>query len=358
MSAHTMRFPFVSRLIAVGSLACLTLAGCTASTGDGSADSSDQDLSAARRKPKPACGAEDARKAPLELFVEPDAASTPYVDTIDRAQKSVDVLIYEMGRGPVLDALIGKARAGVSVRVIMDVSQKAVNQGYFDQLTQAGAHCLWSDPAFSFMHAKVIVVDGKEAIVSTGNFAQKLLARERNYVVRDTDPSDVDVLGKLFEADFSRSAPDLSCTRLLVSPVNAKDRLLAFIASATTSIEVESMQLADFSVRSALAERKAAGVEVRVLLADPSWITANSDAATFLTGKQIPVKRLVNPNVHVKSIIVDGHKAYAGSINLSSTSMTKNREVGLIIQEPENVQTMLSTFETDWSAGSDFATTP
>jgi phosphatidylserine/phosphatidylglycerophosphate/cardiolipin synthase-like enzyme len=70
------------------------------------------------------------------------------------------------------------------------------------------------------------------------------------------------------------------------------------------------------------------------------------------------VKRLFAPNVHVKSIIIDGHKAYAGSINLSSTSLTKNREVGLIVEEQENVDKMLSTFETDWSAATDFAPAP
>jgi phosphatidylserine/phosphatidylglycerophosphate/cardiolipin synthase-like enzyme len=208
------------------------------------------------------------------------------------------------------------------------------------------------------MHAKVIVVDGSESIVSTGNFAQTLLARERNYVVRDKDPSDVAVLAKLFEADFSRSAPDLTCTRLLVSPVNSKDRLLALIKSAGKTIEVESMQLADTSVRNALAERKGAGVDVRVLLADPSWITANTDAAAFLATQKIPAKRLQSPNVHVKSIIVDGQKAYAGSVNLSATSLTKNREVGLILEEPKNVQTMLSTFESDWTAAQEFAPTP
>jgi hypothetical protein len=236
---------FVSRLVALGSLAFLTLTACASPTDDGG-DTTGQDLSAGR-KPNPACEDEGARAAPLELFVEPDAASAPYVETIQRAQKSVDVLIYEMGKGPVLDALVAKATAKIPVRVILDASQKAVNQRYFDQLTAAGAHCLWSDPAFSFMHAKVIVVDGNEAIVSTGNFAQVLLARERNYVVRDTDPSDVAVLAKLFEADFSRTALNLTCTRLPVSPVNSKDRLNALIHSAGSTIEVESMQLADAS---------------------------------------------------------------------------------------------------------------
>ena len=137
-----------------------------------------------------------------------------------------------------------------------------------DRLKAAGAEVIWSDTAFQFMHAKVLVVDETEAVVSTGNYAAFRMNMERNYAVHDTDPADVDVLVKLFDADFARKTPELTCTRLLVSPVNAKQRLLDFVASAKTEIVVESMQLADDEMRNALAARRAAGVSVRVLLAD------------------------------------------------------------------------------------------
>jgi phosphatidylserine/phosphatidylglycerophosphate/cardiolipin synthase-like enzyme len=301
-------------------------------------------------------------RAPLELFVEPDAASAPYVATIERANQSLDVMIYEMGFGPIFDALAAKARAGVRVRIIFDVAQKSVNQRYSDELAAAGATVLWSDPGFTFMHAKTIVTDGVEAIISTGNYGASIMARERNYVVRDVDPDDVAALERLFEADFARQPVgpelDLACTRLLVAPINARDGLLAFIHGATTSIEVESMQLADRDVRDALAERKAAGVHVRVLLAAPSWIDANTNAASFLAAHEIPTRWKANPNLHVKAVVVDGTSAYAGSINLSTTSITKNREVGVLLDEPSNVATMLATFEADWEAGSEFTSSP
>jgi phosphatidylserine/phosphatidylglycerophosphate/cardiolipin synthase-like enzyme len=107
------------------------------------------------------------------------------------------------------------------------------------------------------------------------------MGSERNFAVHDSDPADIDVLVKLFDADFTRKDPVLACTRLLVSPVNAKQRLLDFIASAKSEVVVESMQLADDDVRDALAACKA-GVDVRVLLADPGWIDAIAKAATFL----------------------------------------------------------------------------
>lgn len=302
----------------------------------------------------PACSPLVPRTTPLEVSVLPDAGATPFVSVLMRAKKTIRVMVYQMGTGPIIDTLEAKARAGVKVQIILDVAQKDTNQKYMDRLKAAGADVIWSDTQFQFMHAKVLLVDEAEAVISTGNYAAFRMTMERNFVVRDADAADVDVLVKLFDADFARKTPDLTCTRLLVSPVNAKQRLLDFIASAKTEVLVESMQLADDDVRDALAARRAAGVVVQVLLADPSWITANADAATFLAAHGIEARHMKAPGVHVKAVVVDGTLAYAGSINLSWTSLTKNREVGLLITELTNVTTMRATMTHDWSTATPF----
>ncbi len=300
----------------------------------------------------PACTPDVPRTVPLDVMIQPDVGTEPFTSIITSAKKELRVMVYQMGYGPVLDGLVARAKEGVKVRVILDVAQKNVNQKYMTTLQGAGAEVIWSDEAFTYMHAKVIIADNASALISTGNYHVSYMMKERNFSVRDSDPADIDVLTKLFDADFARKAPDVSCTRLLVSPINAKQRLLDFIKSAKKSILVDSMQLGDWDVRNALAERKAAGVEVRALLADPSWIDANATAATFLASKGIPAKWA--KHLHVKAIIVDGTSAYAGSINFSTTSLTKNREVGLIVQEPANVASMTATFEKDWATGTDF----
>lgn len=303
---------------------------------------------------KPACTVLVPRDVPLEVAVLPDAGATPFVSVLARAKRTIRVMVYEMGTGPILDALEAKARDGVKVQVILDVGKTDVNAKYKTRLEAAGATVLWSDPQFSYMHAKVLIVDEGEAVISTGNYADFRMKMERNYAVHDSDAADVDALVKLFDADFGRKAPDLTCTRLLVSPVNAKQRMLDFIASAKTEILVESMQLADTDVRDALAKQKAAGVDVRVILADPSWITANTEAAAFLGSSAIEARQMKVLAVHVKAIVVDGKAAYAGSENLSWTSLTKNREVGVIVTEAANAATMQATFEKDWLTATAF----
>src|SRR5438876_170037 len=87
----------------------------------------------------PACDVAVPRTKPLEVFVQPDCGQTPYTDVIGRAKRTIRVMVYEMGFGPILDGLQAKAKAGVDVRIILDVAQKATNQKYMDTLVAAGA---------------------------------------------------------------------------------------------------------------------------------------------------------------------------------------------------------------------------
>jgi phosphatidylserine/phosphatidylglycerophosphate/cardiolipin synthase-like enzyme len=192
------------------------------------------------------------------------------------------------------------------------------------------------------------------AIVSTGNYLKSFLLKERNFASIDRDPQDVADLVRLFDADWNSKAPDLSCTRLLVSPVNSKDRIVSLIESAKTSVLVESMQLADYSVRDALVKRHDAGVDVRILVAAPTWIDTNTEAGTAMKAAGIDIRWLDSPPIHVKSIVVDGTLAYMGSENLSSTSLTKNREVGLILTEMKGIQSMQATMEADFAKATKF----
>jgi phosphatidylserine/phosphatidylglycerophosphate/cardiolipin synthase-like enzyme len=301
----------------------------------------------------PVCDETAARSMPVKLFVMPDAGEQPFVDAIVKATKSVHVLIYELGSSNIFTAIKSQAQNGLDVRVILAISEQSYDQSAYDQLTAAGAKVEWSDPKFTYMHAKTIVLDGREAIVSTGNFTSGQIKSERNYVVIDDDSADVATLSALFDADFARMTPDLSCTRMLVSPVNSKPRLLSLIKSATKSLAVESMEFQDSDIRAAVVARANAGVDVRVLIADPSFVAENSSAQTYLTQYGVSGKTLRTPTLHVKSIIVDGTRAYLGSENLSYTSLTANREVGLelIADHGEDVASMVATFEKDWAAG-------
>jgi phosphatidylserine/phosphatidylglycerophosphate/cardiolipin synthase-like enzyme len=299
------------------------------------------------------CSATDPRTVPVDIAATPEAGEQPYLDALATAQHKIRVEIYEMGYGGILTALENAAQQGIEVEVILDKAEISVNQKYFDALTAAGAHCQWSSPQFTYQHAKVIVIDGTTAVISTGNFSKQYsIDLERNFVATDRDLADVADLVSLFDSDWAGSPPQMSCTRLLISPINARQRILDLINSAQQTLTIESMQFADSDVRAAVASRVQAGVAVRAMIADAGWVTANAAAATYLKGLGTEVKNV--PHLHTKVLVADDARAYMGSENLSETSLDHNREVGVIVTDASSITPLTQTFEKDWAAGSDF----
>ena len=170
--------------------------------------------------------------------------------------------------------------------------------------------------AFDYFHNKFFVVDGKVAVMSTGNFSKSFsIDLERNFAAVDRDPADLADLSAIFAADWAGTPLVMPCTRMVVSPINARERILDVIDGAKHTLLIESMQFADTGVREAVKRRIEAGVEVRALLADASWIDANAAAATYLQGLGVIVKSI--PHLHTKVLVADGEVAYVGSENFS-----------------------------------------
>lgn len=350
-----MRLQGRSAVVALSYLMAVTTAGSLAAAAP-ERERAPGIASSARalKKENPACVPDSPRAAPLRIWVLPEAGSTPFVEALSEARRSIRITIYQMGEGPILEMLERKARSGVGVQVIFDGAQSSFNRRAFDRLYDAGARVHWSSPEFYFTHAKTMIIDDKVAMIATANYDTIHTATSRDYVVRNTDPDDVAVMKRVFEADWQERTPNLRCTRLLISPVNARRRLLSLIDEATRTLDIESTQLADEEVRGAVLERAEAGVAVRVILAEPGWVEANLDAARLLTRHRVPVRFLRTPGVHTKAILVDGRKAYVGSINLSHTSISENREIGLITKERPVLDTISKTFATDWANASSF----
>ena len=332
-------------------VAVLLLAACRAPSPPGAAP--DAPAIVPDAPPNIYCNATDPRSPAAEIYATPEAGEQPYIDALMPAQSSIDVMIYEMGYGAILDTLKAKASAGIPVRVLLDQSEKAVNQKYYDQLAAAGAQVKWSDPKFTYQHAKFFVVDHAVASISTGNYSKDYsIDLERNFVATDRDPADVGDLVSLFAADWDGVTPAMACTRMVVSPINSRSRVIDVIDSATQTLAIESMQFADSAVRAAVAQRIAAGVQVRVMIADVGFVSANAQAATFLKGLGLAPRYI--PHLHTKVIVADGARAYVGSENLSQTSLDHNREVGLVVTDLSSIEPLVTTFEHDWNLGTEF----
>lgn len=290
----------------------------------------------------------------VTTFIGPDGLQDRLAVLIDSATTSLDVQMYLFTVKDLAQHLTSARNRGVRVRVILDPDE-AGNNAVYPILTAGGVTWKAAPAVYSYSHAKYLIIDRQTAVIMSMNFNTTAMSKERNYGFVDRDPEDVADLQSVFDQDWAlankqqAALPDFSCTRLIISPVNSNQRILEFIASAKTTLDVEALYITDAIVRNYVAAAADRGVTVRVILEDPSDTPDNAGIAAFLMPHGIPVKYAVDQfYLHAKLIIADG-VAFVGSENFSPTSLTQNREVGALITEPDQVAPIQTQFDADWT---------
>jgi phosphatidylserine/phosphatidylglycerophosphate/cardiolipin synthase-like enzyme len=262
-------------------LSFLVVAACRGGgEGDDGDDGDDAPLPDAGDCPGPTT----PRTAPPTLFVGPSGLETRIIQTIDGAQTSIDLQMYLFTTDSITDALIRAHQRGVAVRVVLDPDHEG-NPQERARLVGAGVTVRDAPGAYPYSHAKYLILDGDRAVIMSNNFNYTSMAGERNYGIVDTDPLDVADLQRIFDTDWNGPdlppQPDLTCSRLVVSPINARGRILDLIRSARATLDVESIYVSETHVRDAIVDAHAAGVAVRVLLANVGDYPDNAGAINF-----------------------------------------------------------------------------
>lgn len=293
-----------------------------------------------------------------QLYIGPEAGETPVLNLISNAQKNVDLSIYLLTNQSVITALCAAAKRGVDVRVILERNPfnpenpdapLQVNVEASKTLTKAGVRVGWSDPAFNFNHSKYMVLDRSTALVTTSNFTNSGLNKNREMGVLVQDSKDVSELQKIFNGDWTHSYYKTSDPHLVVSPDNSRGKLLGMISKATKTIRLEVEVFSDFDAIKVLSDKAAQGVDVQVLLAEPSRVSSNGDVGKQLLASKIAVKYQIDPFLHAKAVVVDDKTAYIGSINFTRSSMDRNREIGLMLEDVGILNTLKGLWDKDWS---------
>jgi phosphatidylserine/phosphatidylglycerophosphate/cardiolipin synthase-like enzyme len=284
-----------------------------------------------------------------ETFVGPTGLQPRLTQMIDSAQTSLDLHMYLWTVRALADRVVAAKNRGVDVRIILDPDH-AGNDAVRPTLSAGGVNVRNNISLYSFAHAKYMIIDGDTAVIMSMNFNVDAMNSERNYGMVDRDPDDVADVQAIFDMDWAAAGAetpkpaDLACTRLVVSPNNARSRLVELIDGAQDTLELQIMYLAEDTVRAAVGAAKQRGVNVRVMIGDDT-----DESIPYLKGLGIPVKTATQFYLHAKLIVADG-VVFVGSENMSLTSLTKNREVGALVYEPGAADPIKTQFESDWNS--------
>ena len=206
----------------------------------------------------------------------------------------------------------------------------------------------------NFTHAKAFVGDKRWAIQSA-NLTHSSLAVNVEHYVLGTDESVRQTLLQYWEKDRKKvGGTPLSSTdeynpslhqalstplspHVLVCPINCRQIIEYMIEHAQESIWIQHQYLTDKKMTRLL--QKKTDLDLKMQFNDfPEMAVVQS-----LFGRDV-VHLQAKPYIHTKLIIIDHRYMIIGSMNLSSNALDRNRELGIIITDPQNIQDVEKEF--------------
>ena len=270
----------------------------------------------------------------MKLIIQPDDGVAPVVRAIDRAKKTIDIVIFRFDRDEIERAIHIAVGRGVVVRALIAHTNKGGEKKLRKlelRLLEGGATVARTADDLTRYHGKLMIVDGQALHVFGFNYTTLDIEKSRSFGIVTRDRKIVAEAMKLFEADALRQNYVPAHKRLVVSPENSRTLLTAFIKGAKRQLLIYDAQISDNGIQKVLQERARAGVEIRVI------------GSLEKSLKDVKVRRLAGLRLHVRAIIRDGRRAFVGSQSLGPVELDRRREVGVIVRNAAIVRRMQAT---------------
>ena len=119
--------------------------------------------------------------------------------------------------------------------------------------------------------------------------------------------------------------------------------------NAKESIQIYAHNFSDTNMWNILKSQKTKWVSVEMIFPDLKKVASNENEIQDFKENNISIKILDKPEIHAKLILVDNRYLYIGSVNFSPSSIDKNREIWLLIKNPEIVMQIKELFKADFA---------
>ena len=265
------------------------------------------------------------------------------VKAITRAtQNRIEIIIFRLNRSEIERALANAVTRGVHVHALIAYTNRGGEKNLRDlelRLLAAGDLLISrTDDDLVRYHGKMMLIDRRLLFVLAFNFTFLDIERSRAFGVITTNRQHVLEAAKLFEADSKRIPYTPGSATLLVSPVNARKHLAAFIKGAKKELLIYDPEISDPAMMRLIEARSRAGVEVRIIGA----VKGKSEI--------LKARKLTRIRLHTRTIVRDGKQAFLGSQSLRTLELDARREVGIIFRDSKTVARLAATFQQDWEA--------
>ncbi|HEV2576028.1 MAG TPA: phospholipase D-like domain-containing protein [Acidobacteriaceae bacterium] len=275
----------------------------------------------------------------MKLYVQPDAGLEPLLSAIRRAKKCIQILIFRLDRPEIEKALVEAVERGVTVQALVAYTNRGgdkVLRRFEMRALERGITVTRTADDLVRYHGKMMIVDGKELLLLAFNFTHLDITLSRSFAISTSNKGLVQEAVRLFDCDAKRTPYTAGNKDFVVSPVNAREQLTAFIRGAKKQLLMYEMKISDNEFVTLLNEKISQGVDVRV-------IGSTSNKGSTIPGRKLPMR------LHARAIMRDGKSVFLGSQSLRKLELEARREIGVIVHDPKIAKQMISTFDSDWS---------
>lgn len=313
------------------------------------------------------------------------------LDAIRGAKQTVTIEAYIYWQGRVgrefADALAERARAGISVKILLDaVGSSTIGTEILKTLESGGCQLAWFNPIHWFSlgrfnyrtHRKSLIVDGRIAFTGGAGIADQWAGHAqdaehwRDMQIRIEGPGVTPlqtgfaqnwlqttrelVSGPLF-FPLERVVGDVSLHTMLSSPSSGASaaRLLYYfsiICSRKSVFIANPYFVPDQAGIDTLVDAARRGVDVKVLVSgrhNDNWLARHNSVRLFgpLLKAGVEVFEYNRTMLHQKIMVVDGRWATIGTANFDNRSFAFNEESNVSFVDPPLVHELEATFARD-----------
>ncbi|MGZ3732259.1 MAG: phospholipase D-like domain-containing protein [Parachlamydiaceae bacterium] len=278
---------------------------------------------------------------PLELYSTEMQGDLSHIisQAIDKAQKSVTLVIYTLTDHKIIKSLNRKSEAGISVKVICD----AKTCGEIEKALRPQVKIL---KRFfkGLMHIKLLIIDDKQTWIGSANMTKASLRHYGNLVAAIESESFAEMASaKVRNFTATERLQTIPHRTFLIGNQNielwflpddprAIRRIKSLIQGAQKSIRIAMFTWTRRDLAHEVIQAKNRGVKLEVVLDQSSAIGAGKQITNMLFRAGVAPKLNVGNNLlHHKLMVIDDTILVNGSANWTLAAFDKNDDCFIVV---------------------------
>jgi len=291
-----------------------------------------------------------------ELYNAPFNSLYPFLGGLSEIDEILYLQTYDFSEKRIKKSIKNLLDDWVDVKLIMEDQKYRQYQSTFKQIQK---YFTWysnfeikSDWQMktNFVHSKIAIMDDKFWI-QTANLTHSSFFKNREHFFSSSHSWVYESLKWIFLKDWvgDKILPEDIHPNLLVCNINCRSGIEELLSSAEESIVIQTQYITDPTIMNILTNKiywdsSIDPLDIKILVAD----TDTNDDLLYRFGSDI-VRKFQKTYNHTKMILVDDEILLLWSMNLSTNSLDKNREVGIFLTSYEHIHAFHDWFEDDWN---------